>query len=118
LPPARVAATSAAPLCDVIGDIATRRRPSARRRVGCATARPRRLAGATSTTSLRLAARRGGATPAPRQLRHRTSSHAPPRWRRENYVIARRRHNFYSHYTPFQSARQPSEITNSPSHIF
>ena len=46
---------------DVIGDFATRRRPPARGRLGCATARPRRLAGATSITSLRLAA-----TPAPR----------------------------------------------------
>ena len=47
------------------------------------------------------------------------------------YVMARRRHspavtscddviiyNFYNYYTPFQSARQPSEIINSPSHIF
>ena len=84
-----------------------------RRRVGCATARPRRLAGATSITSLRLAA-----TPTPRQRRHRTSSHAPPRWSRENSAPPRRRHNFYSYYTPFQSARQPSEIDNSPTHIF
>jgi len=66
------------------------------------------------------------ATPAPQQLRHRTSSHAPPRWRRENYVIARRRrsvpprrrHNFYNRYTPFQSARQPSEIANTPTRFF
>jgi len=39
--------------------------------------RPRRLAGATSTTSLRLAARRAAATP------------APPHRRRDNYIIVR-----------------------------
>ena len=56
---------------------------------------------------------------------------APLRRRCVEYVMARRRHppavtscndviiyNFYSYYTPFQSARQPSEIINSPSHIF
>jgi len=45
--------------------------------------------------------------------------------------MARRRHtpavtscndviiyNFYIYYTPFQPARQPSKIINSPSHIF
>jgi len=55
------------------------------------------------------------ALPAPRQLRHYAS---PLRRRRgmtsSNVII----YNFYSYYTPFQSARQPSEIINSPSHIF
>jgi len=58
------------------------------------------------------------ATQAPRQRRHRKSSHAPPRWRRENSAPPRRRHNFYNRYTPFLSARQPSEIANTPTHIF
>jgi len=56
---------------------------------------------------------------------------APPRRRSIEYVMARRRHspavtscndviiyNFYSHYTPFQSARQPSEIINTPATFF
>jgi len=64
------------------------------------TATPRVLL-TSSVTSLRVAARpprwlrhcspTRAALPAPRQLRHRTSSHVPPRWRRVNYVIARRR---------------------------
>jgi len=56
----------------------------------------RRLAGTASNTSWLVAA-------------------IPPAVKSCNDVII---YNFYSYYTPFQSARQPSEIANSPTHIF